>query len=554
MKKVKLISGIVLSVIIMMILIIYDRIPSAVISMENDSLVMKTDSREGHKETLKAWYREADGCYHFFLPAFAEEFKNIEVEGKAEKYSLEEEISFEGNNIMVHRSSNLPAVFIDTETAGNDMLHTDKEHRETGTLQIVSSEGEFLYNEGIDYITGRGNSTWNFEKKPYTLKLNKEVSLCGMKPGDKWVLLANAYEGTKISYKMVLDMAEHMGLEYTPEAEWVDLYLNGEYRGNYLLCKAVYIGTGSVNITNEGVLLEKDFPAYFEEEEHGFIINDNLTFSIKGPSNITQEEIAGLAEEFAQIDALLRGGDKSYLNHIDIASMIDLFLIDELSYKSDSGITSAFLYKKPGEQRIMFGPAWDYDGAFGESNGEWLDYNGSVLDIRDSSRGYMYLDWVNLLYENDADFFGSLVGRFQEIKPYLQYLLEDGIDEYADYIADSVHMDMIRWDYGEDTAGHYSTFENNARFLKFFLSKRISMLNTKWGLEAEEEVILSNGKIHAVTFDYDGVIYEELVEDGEFLQQVPALEGIIWRYSWDGRRYSEYLPIFEDTLFIADEE
>ena len=554
MKKVKLISCMVLSIIIILILVIYDRRPSAVIAIENDGLVMRLDCSEGHQETLKAWYQETDGCYHFFLPAYAEEFKSIEVEGKKEKYSLEEEIFFAGNNVRVHRSSKLPAVFIDTETANNDMLHGDKERKEAAELQIINSEGEFLYNDAIDYITGRGNSTWNFEKKPYTLKLNNDVSLLGMKPGDKWVLLANAYEGSKISYKMVLDMAEYMGLEYTPEAEWVDLYLNGEYRGNYLLCKAVYIGAGSVNISNKGVLLEKDFPEYYQKEENGFMINDNLTFSIKGPADITREKIADLTEYFTQVDTLLREGDKAYESYIDIASMIDIFLIDELSYKSDSGITSAFMYIKPDTEHIMFGPAWDYDGSFGESNGEWLDYEGSVLDIKESSRGHMYLDWVNLLYENDEEFLKQLVNRYEEIKPYLQYLLESGIDQYADEIAASVRMDMLRWDYGDDTAGHYSTFENNVRFLKYFLSRRISTLNTRWGLETKEEFSVGNGKIHNVIFDNDGIVYEELVEDGGFLQQVPRIEGIIWRYSRDEQRYSKYLPIFEDTLLISDEE
>lgn len=549
MKKVKLIAWISLSVIAMLVVLMWER-PSAVIMLENNYPVMKLDCA-GYKETLKAWYQE-DGSCHFFLPAYAEDVEKVMLEGDAGKYSLQEEIFFAGAPVKIHVSSNLPAVFIDTKSGNNAVLDEDKELKEAGTVKIVSCEGEFLFKDEMDYITGRGNSTWNFDKKPYTLKLKNAVSLCGMKPGEKWVLLANAYEGTKISYKMVLDMAEHMGLEYTPEAEWVDLYMNGEYRGNYLLCKAIYIGSGSVDIAGGGILLEKDFPDYFEDEEHGFIINDGLTFSVKAPSDITGEEIKNIAEAFQEIDILLREGNKTCLDYLHTDSMINRFLIDELAYNSDTGITSTFFYKKPDSAQIMSGPVWDYDGSFGESNGEWLNYEGSVLDIKNSSRGYMYLDWVNLLYENDEDFHDAVVNRYQEIQPYLQGLLENGIDEYADYIRASVEMDMIRWDYGENTAGHYSSFENNVRFLKFFLAKRMSLLNTRWGLEQQEEPVLGNGEVHTVRFELDGNVYEEQVQDGDFLQNLPEIEGVVWRYSWDERRYSEFLPIFEDMTLVGE--
>lgn len=549
MKKFKLISCIVLSIIIIPILMISDR-PSAVIMVENDVPVMQIEN-EGFRETFNAWYNEKDGSYYFFLPAYMEDLKDIELEGETGKYSPEEEITFAGNHIKIERSSNLPAMFVNTQTGTNDMLHEDKEIKEAGIVRIINGDGEVLFNDDIEYITGRGNSTWGFDKKPYTLKLNADVSLCGMAPGNKWVLLANTYEGTKISYKMMLDLAQYMGMEYTPEAEWVDLYLNGEYRGNYLLCKAIYIGNGSVDISDEGVLVEKDFPGYYNNEEYGFVLNNGLTFSIKDPNYITEEKIVEVLDYFKQIDTLLRAGDKAYLNYLDVNSMINQFLMNELAYNSDTGITSAFFYKEAGNSPLMSGPIWDYDGSFGESNNEWLNYEGTVLDIADSSRQNMYLDWINILYENDPEYFASLVSRYTEIKPYLRYLLEDGIDEYAAYIEDSVRLDMIRWDYGKDNAGHYSSFENNVRFLKFFLSKRISFLNSRWGLEPEEEIALGNGETHTVRFELDGEVFEERVEDGCFLESFPEIEGVTWRYSWDGRRYSEYLPVFEDVTLVG---
>lgn len=550
MKKIGLIFCIIISIIILLVVVVPQDSTTVTIGVEEDALVLKVGDEED-PEILKAWYDEEENKYHFFLPAYLKNVTSIENEDKTEAFMLEEEIEYGGNNIIVHKSSNLPALFVNTETESNEMLHSDKEIKEAGEIKIMGSKGSCLFDNEIEYITGRGNSTWDFEKKPYTLKLKEKTSLYGMEPGKKWVLLANAYEGTKIMYKMMLDLAEYMGLEHTPEAEWVDLYMNGEYKGNYLLCKAVYVGEGSVDIS--GALVEKDSPDYYLMEENGFLLNDNLTFSIKDTKDITEEEVSGLAAYFSYIDGLLRAGNKEYLKYLDINSAISRFLIDEISYNSDANITSCFFYKEKNSNLLMSGPVWDFDGAFGESNGRWANYKASVLEIYDSYRGDVYLDWTDLLYKNDAEYVQKVIEKYKSIEPYLQHLLEKGIDEYAAYVKESVQMDMIRWDYGSNTAGHYSTFENNVRYLKFFLSERIAMLNERWGVENSYNLALANGKMHTITYELDGEVYKETVKDGSFLpESIYDNEEIDWIYERDGQSCSEYLPIYEDMTLVGE--
>lgn len=553
MKKYKYILVILLSVIVLFLVVAYKEDTIAELALENDQLVLKTGSKYD-PEILKPWYNWEDGKYHIFLPSYLKDLESFTNEDGTKQLPLEQEIEYAGNQIVVHKSANLPALYINTESQSNYLLHSDKEIKEAGEIKLINNEGISVSELEMEYITGRGNSTFDFDKKPYTLKLKSSVSFLGMEPGNKWVLLANSYEGTKVIYKMMLDMAANIGLQYTPEAQWVDLYMNGEYVGNYLLCKALYIGQGSVDIPG-GILIEKDTPAYYMFETEKFLMEEQFTFTIKHYENTTEEELAGLTEYFNHINGLIKAGDKEAWNYLDTDSLAKVFLMYEIAYNSDANVTSTYFYKQTGNNLLMCGPVWDFDGSFGESNEQWTNYNGTVLDIKNNpDRVERYLAWNDILYENDAEYYEKVVNHYKSLLPYLEFLVEEGIDQYVDYIEDSVQMDMIRWDYGENTAGHYSTLDNNIRYLKFFLSKRISMLNERWGLEAYSEPELANGEVHKVTFEVDGqVVHEEMVKDGEFLTNIPqAEEGKCWMYSRDCQLYNEYLPVYEDMSLYMD--
>ena len=68
---------------------------------------------------------------------------------------------------------------------------------ENATASLVSENGNITELGGAK-IKGRGNSTWNYPKKPYALKLDKDASLLGMPAGKRWDLLANYIDRTEI--------------------------------------------------------------------------------------------------------------------------------------------------------------------------------------------------------------------------------------------------------------------------------------------------------------------------------------------------------------------
>ena len=103
-------------------------------------------------------------------------------------------------------------------------------------------------NMALEYIRGRGNSTWNTDKKPYKFKLDKGVDLFGMGKNKHWVLVANRFDNSNMRNRMTYWLGAKIGLEFTPQCIPVEVVMNDRYYGTYLLAEQVRIGTGRVEI------------------------------------------------------------------------------------------------------------------------------------------------------------------------------------------------------------------------------------------------------------------------------------------------------------------
>ena len=109
----------------------------------------------------------------------------------------------------------IPAVFIHTDSGSMEDLNADKENEETGDICIVREDGNTEYQGRLERISGRGNSTWNYEKKPYALKLAEKSPLCGLDRSDRWRLLALWREGSKMDNKIAMELAHEIGIAHS---------------------------------------------------------------------------------------------------------------------------------------------------------------------------------------------------------------------------------------------------------------------------------------------------------------------------------------------------
>lgn len=579
----------------------------------NLSLLLTANNKQ---ERIYPWLNEEDDRYYFFLPAYCKsddisfklkEDKDILLIGMPmhlnNKFAWREEDIYQleiraGNvaenyNIIFLKSENLPAVFIKTDSGDMEYINSYIGNEEQGNLDIITAKGNVEYSGRLLKISGRGNSTWKYEKKPYSIELKEKKSLLGMESGDKWKLLAGVFEGAKMNDKLAFDMAELLGLN-SPQCSWVDLYLNGKYAGIYFLTESVSVGEGRVDITDlekqnkannpnieeanifetdgmkgyiinngdnisGGYLFEKDIEIYWETEGAGFTTSGNNRFTIKSPQHASGEQVEYLAQYVQKIDDMLNGGNVEYRNYIDFESFAKKFLVDEIALSHDVNVTSMYYYKEKNDDLLYAGPVWDFDGAFGESNQEWLwgfcvDYENSCVS---PFRGEMTLNWYAKLYD-DEEFRSRVIELYNDALPRIEELVETRIDIYADYIRKSVELDMIRWeniDLGAAYPGHFTKFDNNVRYLKYFLANRLNYLNERWNVDYDDLALPDYEGTHEITFWLDGEVIETReIADGEVLEQLPYLDEDVflgWYFTYSGERYRVHLPIYEDIAFYA---
>jgi len=99
--------------------------------------------------------------------------------------------------------------------------------------------------DGVTHVTeirGRGNSTWKWPKKPYKLKLEEDAALVGARAHDEWVLLAGYADRSAVRTAAAFAIAAHTTLRWTPKYRYVDVVLNGQPQGLYLLTEQVEQG------------------------------------------------------------------------------------------------------------------------------------------------------------------------------------------------------------------------------------------------------------------------------------------------------------------------
>lgn len=336
-----------------------------------------------------------------------------------------------------------------------------------------------LFAEGS--IKGRGNSTWVLPKKPYAIKFSQKESLLSLPEGKSWVLLANYYDATLLRN----DLAFYIGKElttqdWTPHFEFVDLMLNGQYKGIYQLGEKINISSKRVNVGDDGFLLEIDKKA--EPDEVTFDV-----LHIPYPVNIKDPEVEAGSEEYnyisnilTQIDEVLFSDDftdpiDGWQRYMDIDSFVDWYLVQEISKNPDSNFsTSCFMSFKPGG-KLKMGPLWDFDIAF--CNDQWVNDRPSSTITPD---GFYIksVEWYNRLF-CDPVFVERVKERFNDIYANKQNLF-DFIDSRAAILIEKVAEDNHLWGTITDKTATVENvkiaYQEKVDFLKSWIDTRLTWL------------------------------------------------------------------------------
>lgn len=516
-----------------------------------------------------------DGAWYYCLPGYIETQKillpwgteeKLQVDGKSSSlvWSWEEEktyaFTWNGQDYQVQflRNSQLPTLFIHTESGSLEAIHQSKEYEETGHLLALDASGTVEYQGDLKRIKGRGNSTFSdYDKKPYSIKLEESFSLAGLEESKDYTLLALAFDGDKIHSKLGLEVASALGKNDT-QGEWVALYINGEWRGLYLLATSV---SHLDQFQEEGaVLLEKDMESRYMESGFGFTTRDGNHFSVKRPQEMNKNDLAQLENKINEIESSILAGQPDF-ERVDLDSFAVQILTEEVTRNFDAYKTSSFYYYLPGDDTLYAGPMWDYDGAFGEFTrlGVWWNDPAGIL-LEDTPEMFSEdgrLTWPVYLYQNET-FQKRMKEIYAQSLAELRTMVEEEIPRYQELIQDSVRCDQLRWPASSGLAheGKYAKWENNVRYLRYFFGQRLNSLCKEWNISWEPIPFMGNGSVHTVTFTRDGEQVAQLeVKDGTLLgwQDTEAFypQGyyLITQY---GGLFTLDLPVLEDcTLDIV---
>lgn len=389
----------------------------------------------------------------------------------------------EENKIRFLKTSNIATMFINTVSGTMENIYKDKDYKESSEMELIDSDGELEYSGMLNYIKGRGNSTWLRDKRPFNIQLSKDTDLLHMGKAKNYALIANFIDKTNLRNKIIYDLAEEVNLEYSPDSEYVDLYLNGDYAGIYLLSEKLEIEENRIDISSNDenditgpYLFEKDLLDRYNEENYGFITNRNIPIVIKSSNYISNTQINYAKDLWQNMEDAIYNQDDNLSNYIDLDSWVRKYLIEEIFGNFDANNTSMYFYKKPdSESKLIYaGPVWDYDGAVGNV----VNYNKSKEYIVNLEGTY----W-NALMKNNK-FKEEVIKQYNKIfLPEIEKILNNEIDTISQEIYNSTQMDIIRWKAHPISETDFvvcSNYEDYKDHLKQFLKERIEFLNKEW--------------------------------------------------------------------------
>jgi hypothetical protein len=112
-------------------------------------------------------------------------------------------------------------------------------------------------------VRGRGNTTWDYPKKPLRLKFEVATDMLGMEQDKDWVLLADYIDPTGLRNVLAFELGRRLDMPFTHQARHVNLVLNGTYQGLYLLTEHTEMASNRVVTDPRGgyVVEFDDYPS-----------------------------------------------------------------------------------------------------------------------------------------------------------------------------------------------------------------------------------------------------------------------------------------------------
>ena len=424
----------------------------------------------------------------------------------------------------------------------------------------------------LEFVRGRGNSTWRQAKKPYKLKFDSKVNLFGMGKNKHWALIANYYDLSLSIDRMVGWLGDQLSFDFTPRGVPVDLFINGTYYGSYLLMEEVRVDSnrveidtvspdagdlGSLEITGDYLLGYSRKPSamnweYFQSSRgHAFTYDTpeygyDLTAAEAAQEQYLRQHIDRVEDTIYAKGFVSEAGDYVW-DLIDKLTLADYWWVQEFTTNRDAFATpSTYFYKLADTVaadgttvagKIYWGPLWDFDFVWGQLFEEGFE-NAEA-------------EWVWLLRQ-DPEFVALLKERWAVIDAALEEITREGglLDGYIAEMTESWNANRALWPTEDNYGWDYSSCEAAINSLRSHMEARRAWINA----HLDE---LQTSYCHVTFMDGDTVVGTRVVKAGNILwegaPEAPEKEGMIFLgwYCEDGSKFVAEDPVWEDELIYA---
>ena len=379
-------------------------------------------------------------------------------------------------------STRLPIVKIETN---NQTIVDDP--KIAATLSIISNEnGDLNYVNSTDYsfsgpigIEHRGSSSQSFPKKSFGIETwdevgeDKDVSLLGMPEESDWVLNAHYADKSLLRNVMTYELFNRMG-HYAPRTRLVEVFINNEYKGIYALMEKVKRNKNRVDISKltpedntgsdvtGGYIFKVDRPT--GSGTGGWTskipvpgkqgVYTNFLFEYPKDDEITDSQKYYLQSFVDSFENALIGEDyqnpvSGWRKYADEKSFIDFMLMQEMSKNVDAYRLSTFLFKNKDtkDNKIHFGPVWDFDIAWNNADfceafitSDWaFNINYKCPD------GISPFWWEKII--TDTTFMANMRCRYESLRQDIlsEASIQQLLDEKVESMDGAFHHNFYVW-------------------------------------------------------------------------------------------------------------
>ncbi len=444
-------------------------------------------------------------------------------EASMQPYGLDYTVNVEWATDNSQGNYNVPVVYITTE---DGLGITSKETYKNATISIDGVGVYPDFPETAVQIKGRGNSSWSnvsnaaatgrsMPKNPYRLKFDSKQNPFNLKKGKSWVLLANKLTGSMTTNALAMKIADMVQSPGCNHIIPVELYVNGDYRGNYNFTEKVGFSNNSIDLDDDTNAFMLELDSYYDET---YRFKDNsykLPVNLKEPDlteetneTVAQNKFNAIKSHFNTFTQILNRGTGEYADYIDVDASMRTMLVQDLIANTElNHPKSWYIYNENGlvpdgadgfsfnmESPYVLGPVWDCDWTYG--------YNRSSRFFIDNAE----LDLFNLSNSSNVGlpFFNNLMRNSDAVKKAYYSLwyhfVNDGkvdelveyCDDYFNFVNPSLQHNATVWNDGNS----YSTQNTNA---KSWLAKRANYIFTHlqtYDLSDEEAALLKVGDVN----------------------------------------------------------